>query len=157
MKLFARDSSMDAVWHRDEVPADRWIGIILDEAGWTKLPGELGHGGATSGDRPDFKSSVAVVGYMGMMRSGGHQIALREVTYTHKGAGSKDRVEITIDVKSPGPGEMVTQALTNPYDVVRIARDAWPQGALSAIAGGEVVLDVLDQDGRSWGPGHVLQ
>ncbi len=156
VKVFTRDASLGATWHDEKVPPDRWVGIVLSQAGWERLPGQVGHGGVIRGAQPDFSGDVAVVGYMGMMRSGGYSIDVREVRYVPAGEGKRGRVLITVEVRSPAPDEIVTQALTNPYDVVTLAKEAWPEGTLAALADGQIAIDVVDQDGRDWGPGQAL-
>ena len=155
MTVFSREADSRYVWRREAVPADRWVGIVLGVEGWRRIAPERVAGGRDL-QQPDFDQEVALVASMGTMPSGGYAIRVRRVQYEAAGDGSPAAVRVEIEAASPGPGDFVTMALTHPSDVVVIPRRAWPEGVLARLAAGEVRLDVVDQDGRNWGPGHVL-
>jgi len=155
------DESIDAAsWHRDAPPPDRWVGVVLDETGWERLPAELGvpFDLVGSPSAPDFTREVALVAYMGAMPTGGHSVRIKEVAFApvRQGGSERGRLAVRIAVNSPGPGDLVTQAFTYPAAVVKIAKEAWPPGALESLSSGSIEVIVVDQDGRDWGPLHVI-
>lgn len=161
------DRDVDASRRGPSVPPDRWIGLVLVQEGWERVPAELGvpwamlQGIGPDLDVPDFEAEVAVVAYMGSMPTGGYAIRLNRVEFTQigepkEGEPASGRLSLVIAVQSPGEGALVTQAFTNPADVVALSREAWPVGALDGIAAGTVDVTVVDQDGRDWGPVHIL-
>lgn len=141
-------------WDLATVPPDRWIGIVSSSEGWDRLPQEIGIGNVTARPRPDFEDNIAVVGYMGMMPTGGHTITVRQVEFVPSARGG--RVVVRIVVATPEPEAMVTQALSHPHHTVVIPKAKWPNEALNMMGQGTLVVDVYDQDGRDWGPGHLL-
>lgn len=66
------------------------------------------------GDAIDFAIDQVVLVTMGSRTSGGHTIAAENV----KDAG--DHVELNVLLSSPGPSCITTQALTHPYQVLKI-------------------------------------
>ena len=160
--VYSNDRIVGASWHRDGTPVDRWVGIVLDEAGWERLPAAAGVAWTRlgSGAAPDFENEAAIVAYLGAMPTGGYAISVREAQFTGvPGAASgplSGRLTITLWVTSPGPDDFVTQAFTYPVDIVRVPRSAWPEGALEGLAAGTVDVIVVDQDGRNWGPAYIL-
>lgn len=64
----------------------------------------------------DFRSEVVVALFMGRRNTGGYSIEVEEVIADGR------RVTVIYRERSPGAGEMVTQALTSPYHLVRFQR-----------------------------------
>lgn len=62
----------------------------------------------------DFSAQSLVVVAMGERHTGGHSIEVTDV------AVEGDRLIVTVRVRQPGPGDMVTMALTQPYHIVRL-------------------------------------
>ncbi len=161
--IYSDDSLGSVSWRRDTMPVDRWVGIVLDANGWERMPAAVGVPWTRLGstDAPNFDSEVAIVAFMGTMPTGGHAIALREVEFTAAPGGNasgaaRGRLTLNLWVKSPGAGDIVTQAFTYPAAVAKVARDVWPQGVLEGVATGTVEVVAVDQDGRNWGPVHIL-
>lgn len=150
--LYREPPAFEGVWRLGEAPPDRWVGFALDPAAWSALealvPGGLGRAGS-----PDFDRFVALMAYMGERPTGGYAIHIREVALEERpGAGGKLRVRL--DVNSPDPSQFVIQAFTYPYDVALLERDALPGGLLERLEAGGLAAEVVDQDGRDWGPLH---
>lgn len=153
--LYREDPGFEAEWHLGAVPPDRWIGFVLDEAGWEELR-ELAGGRLGKVEPPDFGRQVALVAYMGERPTGGYRIHIRELVADERfGAGGELRVRLVVD--SPGPSEFVTQAFTYPLDVVILERGAWPERLLERLEAGSLPGEALDQDGRNWGPVRVAR
>lgn len=96
---------------------DRRREVIRSRAEWEAFWDEL-----TEGRRPqprvpsiDFDREIAIVAAMGQQPTGGHSIRIDEVRRTPAGL-SAVVVETT-----PGPGCVVTQAVTAPVHVTRVA------------------------------------
>lgn len=153
MELFSREAEPGFEWRRGALPPDRWIGLVLDHEGWSQLDASEA---PLAGAPPDFDQEIAVVASLGVMPSGGYAVRVRRVTFAPAKAGKEAQVIVEIQAAAPAPDAFVTLALTHPRDVVTIPRSAWPAGALRALDAGEVSVAVVDQDGRDWGPGHVL-
>jgi hypothetical protein len=83
--------------------------IIRDANAWAAFWSELG-----VGDRPsvDFSRDLVIAVAAGQRPSGGHEIAVSQVT--------EDKGELQVEVveTSPGPNCMTTSSLTQPVDVV---------------------------------------
>jgi hypothetical protein len=92
--------------------------LITDSAAWetqwqrtagTRVP-------TPAAPAVDFSTSSVVAVYMGQQRSGGYSV---EVTGAELTNGT---LKVTVRQTSPGPGSMVTMALTQPYHLVRIPK-----------------------------------
>jgi PrcB C-terminal len=83
--------------------------VIRDANGWAAFWSELG-----TGDRPavDFTRDLVVAVAAGQQPSGGHEIAVENVSH------SNGELRIEVVETSPGPNCMTTAALTQPVDVV---------------------------------------
>lgn len=147
--LYRSDPPFEAEWRPGAVPVDRWIGFVFNDAGWDGLGGLLG-GRPLPVERPDFTRDVALVAYMGEQRTGGYRIHVTEVSVP---AGGKLRIGLAVD--SPDPSEFVIQAFTYPVDVVLLERESWPADLLARLETDRLDADVLDQDGRDWGPVRI--
>lgn len=82
----------------------------------------------------DWEREFALVADMGEQRTGGHGLVLRQVSV------ADGDVTVELEVRRPGPGSFVVQALTHPALLVRVPRAALAAGAR---------LVVRDQDGRT--------
>lgn len=67
----------------------------------------------------DFRSESVIVLLLGERRTGGYAVGIDGVAPIG-GARSPQTVEVTVSVSAPGPGDMVTQALTSPYELSAI-------------------------------------
>ena len=153
--LYHEPPAFEAAWRLDQVPPDRWVGFALDEAGWEALEG-LVPGGLGRAEPPDFDRSVALVAYMGERPTGGYAIHISEVAYEERPGGSgKLRVRLAVD--SPDPSQFVIQAFTYPLDVALLERKSLPGGFLVRLEAGDLTAEVVDQDGRDWGPLRVAR
>lgn len=160
--IYSDDSLASAAWRFEDAPVDHWVGVVLDQAGWERLPAAVGVPWTLLRQSavPDFEREVAIVAYMGAMPTGGYGISVREAKFIPSGERASGalpgRLTLTLGADSPGPEDIVTQAFTYPVDIVTTPRDAWPQGALQGLMAGVVEVIAVDQDGRNWGPAHIL-
>jgi len=70
----------------------------------------------------DFSTKMVLAVVMGERTSGGYSIDIKEILV--KGGA----LTVVVKSRSPAPGEIVTLALTNPYDIVSIDRTELPIG-----------------------------
>ena len=100
-------------WVSSGVKGSRRL-VIRDPKTWAAFWSELG-----AGVRPevDFGRDLVIAVASGERSSGGHQIAVQQVTRN----GGVLRIEV-VDT-SPGPDCMTTSALTQPVDVVVVPAD----------------------------------
>lgn len=68
------------------------------------------------------KGELPVGVFQGVQRTGGYGVSVDRVT------ARRDVVEIRATFARPGPGAIVTQALTSPFVVVDVPRGELPQG-----------------------------
>lgn len=94
--------------------------LITDEAGWnrhwrshasTQVP-------APAAPAVDFSQSSLLAVYMGEKMTGGYSLEVLEVKLENSVLTARVR-QI-----APGPGDMVTMALTQPYQIIRLPRVA---------------------------------
>jgi hypothetical protein len=90
--------------------------VIRSGAAWSALWAQLeaGREPTTAPPSVDFSRDLVIVAAMGQRNSGGHAIQIREV------ADDAGRLIVKVVETSPGPGCLVTMALTEPVDVVRL-------------------------------------
>ncbi len=71
-----------------------------------------------SGDPPevDFDSEMVVAAFVGERRTGGYSIRLREAE------ALGDEIHLRLRIEEPGRGCMVTQAHTQPWQIVKLPR-----------------------------------
>lgn len=96
--------------------------VIEDAETWEKVWKQV-H--ATVSPKPklpavDFEKQVVLAVFQGQQSTGGHSIRIVSV----KEAGDVTRV--TVERRSPGPGAITTQALTQPYDMLVVDKPAQP-------------------------------
>ena len=68
----------------------------------------------------DFKKEVVIALFMGLQRTGGFSVEIVKVEQTKKA------VLVHVKTKRPGPGDIVTQALTTPGYVAAIPKTGLP-------------------------------
>ena len=95
---------------------DRTREIVRDEAGWARLWAEIHGSDAPAVPPVDFSRQMLIVVALGTRPSGGFGIRVGGV------ATRGDRLEVAVLESCPPPGAMVTAALTQPVEVVRVAR-----------------------------------
>jgi hypothetical protein len=88
---------------------ERGAVLVTDEAGMRSL-------GIQSTQQVDFQQDALLVVFMGEQRTGGYSVEVTGVR--QEGA----RLTVTVKQTRPGPGAIVTQALTQPYHAVRIPK-----------------------------------
>ncbi|HEX2250319.1 MAG TPA: protease complex subunit PrcB family protein [Gemmatimonadales bacterium] len=97
-------------WSRTGINEARRL-VIRDANAWAEFWAELG-----LGDRPgvDFSRDLVIAVAAGQRPSGGHEIAVKQITHTNG--------ELIIEVVEtrPGPNCIATTSLTQPVDVVVI-------------------------------------
>lgn len=64
----------------------------------------------------DFSTDMVLAVVMGQRSSGGYSIDIKEVF------SNNETLSVVVETMSPAPGDVVTLALTNPYDIVTIAK-----------------------------------
>lgn len=96
-----------------QVRAERMT-VIRDEQALDRVWSEI----APRGDRPavDFEQDMVLAVFMGERRTGGYQIRVEEVQREGEG------IRVGVRMRAPGPNCMTTQALTQPYQIVRLPR-----------------------------------
>ncbi len=90
--------------------------VIRDEASWAQLWAEI-HAGSTPAPTPppvDFARHMLIAVALGTRPSGGFGVRVRSV------ASRGERLEVTVVESCPEPGAMVSMALTQPVEVVRV-------------------------------------
>jgi hypothetical protein len=92
--------------------------LISDEVGWRSNWQQLTARQVPAPEAPamDFSQHSVLAVYMGEKNSGGYAVEITGVEV----AGGK--LKVTVRQTSPGPGAMVTQALTQPFHMVRIPK-----------------------------------
>lgn len=61
----------------------------------------------------DFRKDMIIAVYMGMQTTGGHSIEIQKILE------NKKSIDVLVEEHSPKPGFMYTQALTQPYHIVK--------------------------------------
>lgn len=92
--------------------------LLTDEAGWQANWQQLSATVVPAPPAPamDFSQQSVLAVYMGEKKSGGYAI---EITGVELSDGT---LKVTVKETRPGPGTMVTMALTQPYHMVRIPK-----------------------------------
>ena len=68
----------------------------------------------------DFSRDMVIGVFMGQRETGGYQI---EITRVERVERMETVLRVTYQVREPEPGAILTQALTQPFHLVRLARD----------------------------------
>ncbi len=96
-----------------------------DSAAYLLLWNSLFGGGPKDG-RPmpppevDFKKEMVLAAFMGEQNSGGYAVEIKDAVE------EKGKLVVTVVERSPGPGSIVTQAITNPFHLVAVKRSDLP-------------------------------
>lgn len=148
---------LGGTWHDETAPVQRRIALILDEAGRSELLAENPSlRTALERTNVDFDRETLLVASMGAMPTGGYGIRVTSVQAIPEQRGGF-RVSVRLSVFDPEPDAMVTQAFTYPVDVAVIPREKWPAAVWEALQQGDLPIEVLDQDGRVWGPAFIYR
>lgn len=93
--------------------------VVRDAAAWDRAWAEVQ---ATRMAPPavDFAGQVAIVACLGQRRSGGHAIEIVAVEV------AEDALIVSVRTTAPAPDAITTQALTQPFHIVRVARTTLP-------------------------------
>lgn len=148
--------SISAVWREETAPVDRRIALVFDESGRSQLIAEEPFiRTAVNRAAVDFKDEVLFVAAMGTMPTGGYDIRVVSVQAIPERSGGY-RLSVRLAAHAPDREEdLVTQAFSYPVDTAVIAHSKWPEGMLTDLREGRVIIEVMDQDGRPWGPAFV--
>lgn len=112
--------------------------IVTDQAGWEAFLAKMYppySSLAPSLPAPDFGSDIVIAAFQGVKPTGGYSI---EVTSIKEEEGV---VKVYLNVVEPRPSDVVTQAFTSPYDIVKVSR-----AGLGLT--GEVEFSFWDNSGR---------
>lgn len=94
--------------------ANEWMQVVRSPEEFARIWAQTDR----SGDAPeiDFEQEMVVAVFIGEYRTGGHSVRVREAE------AREDGVRLGIRIELPGSGCMVTQAITRPYQIVRVPR-----------------------------------
>jgi len=92
--------------------------VVRDEASWARLWAEIHAGFTPAPPLPavDFARHMLIAVALGTRPSGGFGVKVRSV------ASRGERLEVSVAESCPAAGAMVTLSLTQPVEVVRVAR-----------------------------------
>lgn len=99
-----------------------------------ELPGEL-VGALVPMGGVNWDREVALILDLGEKRTAGYALKVLSVDLAEP-----DQINLVLEVRAPGPGEMVAQVLTRPYAVCRLPR--------VGLRSGPVLVAALDPSGR---------
>lgn len=93
--------------------------VVRDQASWDRVWAEVQ---ATRRVAPpvEFSGQVVLVACLGERRTGGHAIEISAVEVTDA------ELIVTVRTTGPEPGAMTSQALTQPFHLVRVAKTTLP-------------------------------
>lgn len=95
--------------------------VVVDQAGWDAFWTQMYPPSYIQEPPPspqvDPAKDIVIAAFQGVKPTGGYSI---EVTSIREDGGV---VNVYVDMVEPLPGNMVTQAFTSPYDIVKISRD----------------------------------
>ncbi len=93
---------------------DRRFVVVKDEIEWKELWGEINGNVLPLPPLPeiDFSRQVLAAVFQGLKRSGGYSISVEAIIETG------DRVTVSVREQEPGPQNLVTMALSSPWEVV---------------------------------------
>ena len=91
--------------------------VVRDTEGWKQLWRAMHGRRAPMPEVPevDFRKHLVIGVFMGTRPTGGYSISITRIVQNEK-------TVVTVREQSPGPGDMVTMALTAPYHVVVVPR-----------------------------------
>jgi PrcB C-terminal len=92
--------------------------IVSDQAAWAKLWAVMNANRVPAPDAPefDFKENAAIAVFMGLHSTGGFGVQILSVRC------SGDKIEVIVHERTPTPGQLVPQALTQPFSTVIVPR-----------------------------------
>ncbi len=90
--------------------------IINSESKWEKKWNKIYAGTTPQPELPEinFENEVVIAVFMGYRSTGGFRI---EITGVEK---SEDKFKVHVKTTSPGPGDLVTTAITSPFHVIKV-------------------------------------
>lgn len=99
--------------------------VIQDTEAWRKwwqnhTKNESDPSTANEPPKVDFEKETVLVATLGMRSSGGHKIEFTELRR------EGETLKVVVKATSPGPGDMVTMALTHPFAVIAVPKHAGP-------------------------------
>lgn len=101
----------------------------------------------------DWDSEAVIGVFLGEKPTGGYSIIVRKITRV-----AADHVQVLVDVREPGPEDIVTLAITYPGHLVAVERQHLPKNAewrLTVVdANDEVLFDSAESGNRSNGAMH---
>ncbi len=99
--------------------APSFFEIVTDQAGWDAFLAGMYppySSQAPSLPAPDLGSEIVIAAFQGVKPTGGYSI---EVASIEEEEGT---VNVYLNVVEPQPSDMVSQAFTSPYDIVKVSR-----------------------------------
>jgi len=98
--------------------------LIRNESAWKNLWIEHERGLSTAPAAPvmDFSKEMVIAVFLGMRRTGGYSVAIKDISVRQPDAP----IWVSFEEVKPGKGCMVTQVLTSPFQIVRLARVEGP-------------------------------
>jgi len=95
------------------------------------------------GAQLDFQNEMVIAVQMGTRNTGGYGIEVKGITRTQLASGGY-ALDVAVESRSPGPGDMVTMAITSPFHVVKLRRFANDQVRFVAPSAG-AAFDVVER------------
>lgn len=95
------------------------------------------------GTQLDFQTEMVIAVQMGTRNTGGYGIEVKGITRTQLPGGGY-ALDVTVESRSPAPGDMVTMAITSPFHVVKLRRFASDQVRFVAPAAGQA-FDLVER------------
>ncbi len=94
--------------------------VIKSAEEWESLlqTHRMPHGSAASGAPIDFNREMVVAVFMGEKPSGGYGIAITRIEADYE----NQQLHITVRERNPPPNTLSTQALTQPYHIIKLAK-----------------------------------
>ena len=92
--------------------------LVRDQESWARLWSEIHRGQDSAGQPPpvDFSRQMLILAALGTRPTGGFAVKVRGVSTRG------EQLEVVVLESCPAQGAMVTAALTQPVEVVRVAR-----------------------------------
>ena len=95
--------------------------VVRDAQAWARLWGSLQGHVVPKPEAPkvDFQKHMVIAAMMGTKPTGGYAVRITSVV-------ENEKIVVSVREQSPGPDDMVTMALTSPYQAVVVARSEKP-------------------------------
>lgn len=113
----------DWQWHRGALLRDSWFGVVEDEYDLQRLLLSRPYLRGRLSGGTDWSSELVVVAALGEAPTGGHAVRIERIL------SEVPEVRVVTHLRSPHPGDFVTQAITYPVDSVHLRRDLVPPNA----------------------------